>query len=122
MKIIHAADIHLGSKMDSRFPKEIAEKRKTEVRNTFRRLAKYAAENGVCAVLLAGDVFDSDIPFKKDKDFFYNVIENTPSVDFLYLRGNHDAAAGMRGGNCPTSRPSAPNGGNTFTGTSPCAA
>ena len=27
MKIIHAADIHLGSKMDSRFPKEIAEKR-----------------------------------------------------------------------------------------------
>ena len=101
MKIIHAADIHLGSKMDSRFPKEIAEKRKTEVRNTFRRLAKYAAENGVCAVLLAGDVFDSDIPFKKDKDFFYSVIENTPSVDFLYLRGNHDSCGGYEGRELP---------------------
>ena len=101
MKIIHAADIHLGSKMDSRFPKEIAEKRKTEVRNTFRRLAKYAAENGVCAVLLAGDVVDSDIPFKKDKDFFYNVIENTPSVDFLYLRGNHDSCGGYEGRELP---------------------
>ena len=45
MKIIHAADIHLGSKMDSRFPKEIAEKRKTEVRNTFRRLAHQIVES-----------------------------------------------------------------------------
>ena len=28
MKIIHTADIHLGSKMDSRYPRELVQKRK----------------------------------------------------------------------------------------------
>ena len=97
MKLIHAADFHLGSKMDSRFPAEIAAKRKEELRNTFLRMADYAAANCVAAVLLAGDVFDSDMPFKKDKDFFYSVVKNHPAVDFLYLRGNHDCGGGYEG-------------------------
>ena len=42
MKIIHTADIHLGSRMDSRFSKEIANERKAELRNTFKRLVEYA--------------------------------------------------------------------------------
>lgn len=90
MKIIHAADIHLGSKMDSKFPKEIADKRKTEIRNTFSRMVDYATANGVPVIILAGDVFDYDIPFKKDKDFFYSVVKEHPQIDFLYLKGNHD--------------------------------
>ncbi len=91
MKIIHCADIHLGAKMDS-FPKEIAEKRKSEVRNSFLRMVAYAREQGVRALLLCGDVFDRDKPYKKDVDFFYGVIEDTPEIDFFYLRGNHDIA------------------------------
>lgn len=97
MKIIHTADIHLGSKMDSGFPKEISDRRKEELRNTFKRLAEYARINGVEAVILAGDVFDSDAPFKKDKEFFYSVVKNTPQTDFLYLKGNHDIAADYTG-------------------------
>ena len=90
MKIIHTADIHLGSKMDSRFGKTVSDERKAEVRNTFRRLVEYAKEEGVAVVMLCGDIFDSDRPFKKDKDFFYSVIKSTPEIDFLYLKGNHD--------------------------------
>ena len=90
MKIIHTADIHLGSRMDSRFSKEIAGERKAELRNTFKRLVEYAKENGVSVIMLCGDVFDSDRPFKKDKDFFYSVITANPDIDFLYLKGNHD--------------------------------
>lgn len=89
MKIIHSADIHLGAPI-SGFPKEISEGRKREVRNTFLRMVDYAKENGVKAILLSGDVFDRDKPFKKDVDFFYGVIESNPDIDFLYLRGNHD--------------------------------
>ena len=92
MKIIHAADVHLGAKMD-KFPKEIADKRKEELRNTFRRMVEYARTNQVRVIILAGDVFDSDTPFKRDKDFFYSVIKKTPEIDFLYLKGNHDVAA-----------------------------
>lgn len=97
MKIIHTADIHLGAKMDSKFPKEISEKRKEELRNTFRRMVEYARKNGIQVIILAGDVFDSDTPFKKDKEFFYSVVRNNPEIDFLYLRGNHDTAADYAG-------------------------
>ncbi len=95
MKIIHCADIHLGAKMDS-FPKEVAEKRKTEVRKSFLRMVNYAKEQGVCAILLCGDIFDRDKPFKKDTDFFYDVVEDTPEIEFFYLRGNHDFAGAAR--------------------------
>lgn len=90
MKIIHAADIHLGSKLDSKFPKEKSDMRKKEVRDTFRRMIEYAKRNDIHIILLAGDIFDSDTPAIKDKEFFYSVIRNNKDIDFLYLRGNHD--------------------------------
>ncbi len=89
MKIIHCADIHLGSKIEG-FPKELSEKRKTEVRNTFLRAVDFSNENGVSIILLSGDIFDRDKPYKKDTDFFYGVVESNPQIDFLMLRGNHD--------------------------------
>ena len=70
MKFIHCADIHLGSKMEAKLPQNKADDRKTEVRMTFNRMVEYAKENGVTAILLSGDVFDSDSPIKKDKAFF----------------------------------------------------
>lgn len=91
MKMIHCADIHLGSKMEAKLPKEKADERKNEVRVSFERMVQYAKKEGVRAVLLSGDVFDSDRPFKKDKVFFYSVIKNNPEIDFFYLRGNHDS-------------------------------
>lgn len=97
MKIIHTADIHLGAKMDSVFPKEISERRKEELRNTFKKMVEYARKNDVGVILLCGDIFDSDAPFKKDKEFFYSVVRNNPEIDFLYLKGNHDIAEDYSG-------------------------
>lgn len=97
MKIIHTADIHLGSKMDSKYPRELVQKRKEELRNTFLRMVEYARKNGVKVILLCGDVFDSDTPLKKDKDFFYSVIKDHSSIDFIYLKGNHDTGGGYDG-------------------------
>lgn len=91
MKIIHCADLHLGSKIDSKFPREISESRKEEVRNSLKRMVEYANEHLIDVIVLAGDVFDCDKPFKKDKDFFFSVVGNNPDIDFLYLRGNHDS-------------------------------
>ncbi len=89
MKIIHTADIHLGSKINT-FPKDISDERKEELRNSFKRMVDYANRNLVSAIILSGDVFDSDKPFRKDKDFFLSVVKNNPSITFFYLRGNHD--------------------------------
>lgn len=89
MKIIHTADIHLGSKINT-FPKDISNSRKEELRNSFKRMVDYAKNNEVQAILISGDLFDSVKPFQKDKDFFYSVVKNNPTIDFYYLRGNHD--------------------------------
>ena len=90
LKLIHCADIHLGSKMESKLPNAKAEERRGEVRKTFHRMVEYAQKEGVRAILLSGDVFDSDRPLKRDKEFFYDVVKGNPEIDFLYLRGNHD--------------------------------
>ena len=89
-KFIHCADVHLGSKMESKLPKEKADERRAEVRSTFHRMVEYAKKEGIRAILLSGDVFDSDRPLKRDKEFFYDVVKGNPEIDFLYLRGNHD--------------------------------
>lgn len=91
LKVIHSADIHLGSKMEAKLPKEKADERRAEVRAAFGNMVKYACEHGVSVILLSGDVFDSDSPLKKDKMFFYDVVKENPGIDFLYLRGNHDS-------------------------------
>lgn len=90
MKMIHCADIHLGSALTSRFGKDKAAIRKGELRLAFSAMVDYAREENIPVILLSGDVFDSDRPSKKDKDFFYQVVKNNPNIDFLYLRGNHD--------------------------------
>ena len=90
MKIIHAADLHLGSRLSSLPVGEIRDKRKNEILKSFRNLIDYAKDNDVHVIMLSGDVFDSNAPFKKDKEFFYKAIEANKDITFLYLRGNHD--------------------------------
>jgi DNA repair protein SbcD/Mre11 len=91
MKIIHCADLHLDSRMESNLPKEKAEERKKELLQTFSRMVTYAAENGVAVILIAGDLFDTastqQIRIKKQVGY---VISQHPEITFLYLRGNHD--------------------------------
>ncbi len=90
MKILHCADIHLGSKIESKFSNDKSNIRKREVLNTFSRMIDYANENQINVVILAGDVFDKDKPSIKDKEYFYRAIKSNPQIDFLYLNGNHD--------------------------------
>lgn len=90
MKIIHCADVHLGSKMESILQRDKAEERRSELRATFVNLLDRAKALRAEAVLLCGDIFDSDRPFKKDKEFFYSVVRKNPDIEFFYLRGNHD--------------------------------
>lgn len=83
--------------MTSRFPKAIADERRSEVRTSFRRMLDDARTLGVALILLAGDIFDSDKPLRRDRDFFFAAVRDCPEIEFLYLRGNHDTD-GVSGG------------------------
>ncbi len=89
MKFIHCADLHLDSAF-STLPQEIAKIRKEEVLSTFERLCDYAQNNGVSAIIIAGDMFDSSRVTLKVKNRVLNAIKSHSSIDFLYLSGNHD--------------------------------
>lgn len=90
MRIIHCADIHLGSKIQAKLPPEKAEVRRKEVRAAFENMLKFACENRVNAVIVAGDAFDSDRPSLRDKRTFYEAAARYNRIAFYYLRGNHD--------------------------------
>lgn len=90
MKIIHTADLHIGSKFikikDDNKRKELIH----TLSNSFIDIIEYAKSNNINYVLLSGDVFDSDTVIKKDKDFFYSIIKSNPNINFYYIKGNHD--------------------------------
>lgn len=91
MKIIHCADIHLDSKMESNLTKEQAKERKNEILMTFFDMVDYAEENNVEAIIIAGDLFDSKRVSVTTKNLVYDCIISNPKIDFLYLSGNHDS-------------------------------
>ena len=92
MKIIHCSDLHLDSKMQSNLSKEQAKERRNEILITFQKMVQYAKEKGVKVILIAGDLFDKNKISVKAKNIVKDAIINTPEIDFLYLKGNHDEA------------------------------
>ncbi len=104
MKLIHTADVHLGSKIEAKLPEGKAAIRRAEVRETLGRIVRYAAAEGVKAILLCGDVFDSDTPLPGEVDYFLGLVNAYPGVVFFYLRGNHDRTDVLAGRELPNLR------------------
>ena len=91
MKLIHCADLHLDSPMESNLPADKARERRNEILFTFSELVRHADENGADAILIAGDLFDSKRTTKKTEQYVLNLIEQHPNLNFFYLAGNHDS-------------------------------
>ena len=98
MRLIHCADLHLDSKMESNLDKEQALLRRSELIETYERMVEYASENNVRAILIAGDLFDKSHIRKEAKKRVVAQIEMHPEIDFYYLKGNHDRCDFMEDG------------------------
>ena len=90
MKLIHTGDIHLDSRMESNLSREKARERSTEICATFTRMIRYGMDQGVRAVLIAGDFFDTPRASTQTVQFLLDRMGEAKGMDFLYLRGNHD--------------------------------
>ena len=90
MKIIHCADLHLDSKMETNLDKEKARERRNEILITFEKMVEYAKENEVKIIIIAGDLFDKKNVSVKVKKIVKNAIQTHKEIDFIYLKGNHD--------------------------------
>ena len=90
MRIIHCGDIHLDSKLKSKLDSNKAMIRNHEILDTFIEMVDYAKTNMVSAIIISGDLFDNTRISVFARKAVFNKIENSPSVNFYYLCGNHD--------------------------------
>ena len=90
MKLSHCSDLHLDSPMETHLSGEQARARSQELCGTFARLMAWAREQEVTAVIVAGDLFDSERVTARTVDLVLDAVAGAPGVDVLYLRGNHD--------------------------------
>ena len=90
VKLIHCADLHLDSKMETWLPKEKAAERRREILRTFARMVEEADRQGVEAILLCGDLFDAGTVSARAANCVLDAVNNHPGIIFYYLQGNHD--------------------------------
>lgn len=90
MKILHCADIHLDSPMNSILPPEKARERRAELIKAFLRMAEFAVEEGISAAIIAGDLFDVSRVSFAARSAVLNTVRLNKDVKWFYLKGNHD--------------------------------
>ena len=93
MKILHTADIHIDSPMTARLPSFKIRERRRELVSNFSELVSAAMREGASAVIISGDLFDSERVSTKARDTVLEVIARAPSITFFYLKGNHEGDA-----------------------------
>jgi exonuclease SbcD len=89
IRILHTGDWHIGQTLRG-FSRE------HEHRKVFDRLEEIVVERDVDALIIAGDVFDSQNPSGESQQLFYNTLVRLsrahPRVVTVIVAGNHDAA------------------------------
>ena len=89
IRILHTADWHIGQTLRG-FSRD------HEHRKVFRRLEEIIVERDVDALIIAGDVFDSQNPSGEAQQLFYDTLVRLsrarPRMTTVIVSGNHDAA------------------------------
>lgn len=93
MKILHTSDLHIGSPLTSRLSKDKVRERKAELLSGFERMIEEAVYQRVQAVIIAGDLFDTERITKSNAERVIGAMARYPYLDFLYLPGNHEKKA-----------------------------
>ena len=93
MKILHTSDLHIGSPLTARLSPEKIRERKGELLANFEKMIEEAVYRRVSLFIIAGDLFDSERITKSTAERVIGAMARVPSVEFLYLSGNHEKNA-----------------------------
>lgn len=91
MKMIHCADLHLDSRLSAHLNGDKRKERQAELLEAFRRMVRYGIDHQVEAVLIAGDLFDTNLVSETAVYTVRQIITDNPQITFYYLKGNHDS-------------------------------
>ncbi len=91
LRILHTSDVHIGKAFEQfgAFGQQL----RAQIKATLARVIQLAASGRVDAVLLAGDIFDSDKVVPADLRFFMETVNSIQPVRVLLLPGTwtHDS-------------------------------
>ena len=90
MKILHTSDLHIDSPLTTRLDSKKVRERKSELLFSFRRMTEEARREGAAALIIAGDLFDSENIGKRTLKSVLDIISLAPEITFFYLSGNHE--------------------------------
>ena len=93
MKFLHTSDLHIGSALTSRLSQDRIRERKAELMRTFEGMIEEAVYQRAVAFIIAGDMFDTQKITRTTVERVLRAIEKYPTLDFLYLTGNHEKNA-----------------------------
>ncbi len=95
MRLIVSADTHLGSPIRSAALRNpaLGDRLKQAGRDTFQAIVDLAIREKADALVLAGDIFDSDYPDLRSRAFLMTQLlrASGAGVPTVLIRGNHDA-------------------------------
>ncbi len=89
MKIIHTADLHLGSPLGGVKDPEL---RRHELVTALAHLSEYANNSGAQAIVIAGDLFDEKFVSAQTVQSVAEIIRHSNATWFI-MRGNHGGSA-----------------------------
>lgn len=93
MKILHTSDLHIGSPLTSRLSPDKVRERKGELLTNFERMIEEAVYQRVTLFIIAGDLFDTERITRSTAERVLGAMARYPSLEFLYLSGNHEKSA-----------------------------
>ena len=93
MRLIHTADLHLGSPLGASLTDNKAKLRRAELQGTLHRLCDEARRVSAEGIIIAGDLFDMDKPQRIEVESFLSVVRANNNILFFVLFGNHDSKA-----------------------------
>jgi exonuclease SbcD len=97
MRVLHTADWHLGQHFLT------GQERLTEQKAFLNWLLATVQAEGVEALVLAGDVFDTTTPSHAAQELYYDFLvrmQGTSCRDIVVVGGNHDSPCSMPAAGC----------------------
>jgi exonuclease SbcD len=91
LRILHTSDVHLGKAFEQFGA--FGQKLRAQIKATFAKVFEVASERRVDAVLLSGDVFDSERISPVDIKFFMDTVSSIQPTPVFFLPGTwtHDS-------------------------------
>lgn len=91
VKLLHTADVHLGARFRV-LGEEKGRAQRTQLQMTFERIGELALSERVDALVVAGDLFDSNSPSQRSIDVVASVFAKLAQagVRVLVIPGTHD--------------------------------